>query len=252
MKTGLCSVSFRALPALDVIRLAADAGLDSIEWGGDIHAPPSLGTVALRALGDATRAAGLSVCSYGSYHRLGVSDPSELSDVFAAAKALGAPVVRVWAGAKGSAESSPEERGAVHAAAHEAAALAAREGLCVSFECHPRTLTDDPAEARSLLSEGPADALSIHWQPNPSHDEEWNLAYARAVARRVRIVHCFHWTRGPGDRLNRHPLADGAALWRRRLAALPRSSAGLIEFLPDDDPGLLSREAATLKGILAP
>lgn len=250
MKTGLCSVSFRKLPAAEVIRLAAKAGLDCIEWGGDVHAPPSLGPDALRALGDATRAAGLSVCSYGSYHRLGVSDPAELPAVLAAAKALGAPVVRVWAGAKGTAECSPEERGAVHAAAREAAALAAREGLCISFECHPYTLTDDPAEALSLLAEGPADALSTHWQPNQFHDEEWNLAYARAVARRVRIVHCFHWTTGPDGRVERHPLAEGAALWRHRLAELPPGMVVLAEFLPDDDPSLLPREAATLKSIV--
>ena len=249
MKTGLCSVTFRQLPACEIIRLAAGAGLDCIEWGGDVHAPPSLGADALRALGDATRAAGLSVCSYGSYHRLGVSDPAELPAVLAAAKALGAPIVRVWAGEKGTAESSPGERGAVHAAAREAAAIAAREGLCLSFECHPYTLTDDPAEALSLLSEGSPDALATHWQPNPFHDEAWNLAYARAVANRVRIVHCFHWTPGPGGRVERHPLADGASLWRRRLAALPHDMVVLAEFLPGNDPALLLREAAVLREI---
>lgn len=249
MKTGLCSVSFRQLPASEVIRLAAEAGLDCMEWGGDVHAPPSLGADALRALGDATRAAGLSVCSYGSYHRLGVSDPAELPSVLAAAKALGAPVVRVWAGAKGTAECPPEERKAVHAAAREAAAFAAREGLCLSFECHPHTLTDDPAEALSLLAEGSADALCTHWQPNQFHDEEWNLAYARAVARRVRIVHCFHWTLGRDGRVERHPLADGAALWRRRLAALPTGMVVLAEFLPGDDPARLPVEAAVLREI---
>ena len=122
---GLCSVSFRALPAGEVLRLAAEAGLACIEWGGDVHAPPSLGPDALCALGDATRSAGLAVASYGSYHRLGVSDPADLPAVLAAAKALGAPTVRVWAGGKGTAEATAAERAAVHAAAREAVALAA-------------------------------------------------------------------------------------------------------------------------------
>lgn len=246
---GLCSVSFRPLPAREVLSRAAAAGLDRIEWGGDVHAPPSLGPDALRALGEETRAAGLRVCSYGSYHRLGVSDPAELPGVLAAARALGAPVVRVWAGAKGTAESGAEERGAVHAAARAAAELAAREGLAVSFECHPGTLTDDPEETLSLLREGPPEALGTHWQPNPFHDEAWNLASARALAPRVRAVHVFHWTLDAGGKIVRHPLAAGADIWRRYLAFLPQEAPRLLEFMPGDDPALLPREAAALKAI---
>ena len=249
---GLCSVTFRALPAREVLSLAAAAGLSCIEWGGDVHAPPSLGADALRALGDATRAAGLAVSSYGSYHRLGASDPAELPAVLAAAKALGAPVVRVWAGAKGAAESSAGERAAVHAATRAAAALAAREGLALSFECHPGTLTDDPEETLSLLREGPPEALGTHWQPNQYRDEAWNLACAAALAPRVRAVHVFAWSPGAAGKAVRHGLAEHAPLWRRRFAALPASAPRLLEFLPGDDPALLPREAAALASLSNP
>lgn len=244
---GLCSVSFRALPAGEVLRLAAEAGLACIEWGGDVHAPPSLGPDALRALGDATRSAGLAVASYGSYHRLGVSDPADLPAVLAAAKALGAPTVRVWAGDKATAEATAAERAAVHAAAREAAALAAREGLRISLEFHPFTLTDDPEETLSLLKEGPPEALATHWQPNQFHDEAWNLASAEAVAPRVDAVHVFHWTLGADGKVVRHPLAEGAAIWKRYLAALPADVPRFLEFLPGDDPSLLPQEAASLR-----
>jgi 3-dehydroshikimate dehydratase len=39
MLPGLCSVSFRALPAAEVAERAAAAGLSAIEWGGDVHVP---------------------------------------------------------------------------------------------------------------------------------------------------------------------------------------------------------------------
>lgn len=243
---GLCSVSFRALSALEVMRLAAGAGLSCIEWGGDVHAPPSLGPDALRALGDATRSAGLAVASYGSYHRLGVSDPADLPPVLAAAKALGAPAVRVWAGNKGTEESSAGERAAVHAAARDAAALAAREGLRISLEFHPHTLTDDPEEALALLKEGSGEFFGTHWQPNQFHDEAWNLASAEAVASRVDAVHVFHWTLDDGGKVVRHPLAEGAPVWKRYLAALPSDVPRFLEFLPDDNQMLLPQEAASL------
>ena len=37
--TGLTSVTFRKLDPLQVIQLTKSAGLQSIEWGGDIHVP---------------------------------------------------------------------------------------------------------------------------------------------------------------------------------------------------------------------
>lgn len=40
-RLGLCSVTFRALPAAEVLRLGVAAGLDCVEWGADVHAPPS-------------------------------------------------------------------------------------------------------------------------------------------------------------------------------------------------------------------
>ncbi len=251
-KNGLCSVTFRGLAVNDIVTMARDSGLDCIEWGGDVHAKPSLGIEALRAIGAATRAAGMTVSSYGTYHRLGASDPAELPEILACAKALGAPVVRVWAGDRGSSESSPEWRAAVHAAARNAAAAAAREGLRISLECHINTLTDDPEEALSLLSEGPEESFGMHWQPNQFHDEEWNLEYAGAVSARVNAVHVFNWSLSADGKVVRHPLSDGIPAWRRYLALLPAAAPRLLEFVPGDDPAVLRREAAALEALRRP
>ena len=40
IRPGLCSVTFRSLPVEEVVRHAASAGLEGIEWAGDAHVPP--------------------------------------------------------------------------------------------------------------------------------------------------------------------------------------------------------------------
>ena len=39
IKSGLVSITFRELNPLEIIRLVSKAGLDGIEWGGDVHVP---------------------------------------------------------------------------------------------------------------------------------------------------------------------------------------------------------------------
>lgn len=41
MRTGLVSSTFRKLTPAEVVRRAAQAGLQGIEWGGDIQVPPA-------------------------------------------------------------------------------------------------------------------------------------------------------------------------------------------------------------------
>src|SRR4051812_32305936 len=75
-RTGLCSVTLRRLAVPEVLAAAAAAGLECIEWGGDIHVPPGDSALA-RQVGAATADAGLQVASYGSYFRAG---PETLTD----------------------------------------------------------------------------------------------------------------------------------------------------------------------------
>ena len=53
---GLTSVTFRGLSPAEILRLACRAGLQCVEWGGDVHVPPEDPALA-RRVGDATRAA---------------------------------------------------------------------------------------------------------------------------------------------------------------------------------------------------
>ena len=74
---GLCSITFRSLTADDVIRVACRAGVEGIEWGADVHAPPGGGPT-IAALAARSRDAGVEVVSYGSY--LGMAPPEGADD----------------------------------------------------------------------------------------------------------------------------------------------------------------------------
>ena len=107
MKPGLVSITFRGLTPQQIINGAVDAGVEGIEWGGDVHVPHGELATA-REVAERTRDAGLAVSSYGSYYRFNESDV-QFSHVLATAVALGAPVIRVWAGRQGSADADAAE-----------------------------------------------------------------------------------------------------------------------------------------------
>ena len=95
--TGLVSISFRKETPQTLIRASREAGLEKIEWGGDVHVP--VGDLArAKQVGEETRAAGLDPCAYGSYFRIGISPLDEWQRTIDTALALGAKLIRVWAG----------------------------------------------------------------------------------------------------------------------------------------------------------
>ncbi len=249
MKSGLVSVSFRKLSVIDVARLASEAGLECIEWGGDIHVPHG-DLAAARHAAKVTSDHGLSVSSYGSYLRLGVGGDPSLESVVETAVALEAPTIRVWAGKKGSAEATDADRAAVVESALAAAQLAAAAGLSISYEFHANTLTDTTESAAQLFADTLHDAIHSYWQPPNGVGVQEALASLEVTLPRLSNVHAFHWWPDPSTRL---PLAEGRDRWityldRVRQAGLQPDV--LLEFLPGDDPDLLPSEAATLLKLL--
>lgn len=247
---GLVSITFRQLQPARIVALAREARLASIEWGGDVHAPPGDERRA-RELASMTRDAGLRVSAYGSYHRLRdeAQEDAPFEAVLATALALRAPVIRVWAGAAGPDATPPDERERIFARARRVCAMAAAEGLRVDFEFHRNTLTETSAMARLLLRE--VSGAGLYWQPRNGWTPQENLLALDAVSPRLGNVHCFHWWPSARDRL---PLQDGEAHWRlylERLAALPGEHHVSLEFVRGDSPEQFLRDAATLRAWLA-
>ncbi|MFC4564369.1 sugar phosphate isomerase/epimerase family protein [Nocardiopsis mangrovi] len=248
---GLVSVTFRALTAEEVVDLTREAGLRTIEWGGDVHVPPG-DTGRAREVGDRCRAAGLAVGGYGSYHKAGVTDPAGFPEIVATAVALGAPRVRVWAGTTGSAETGPAQRSRTVADIRRCADLAAQAGIRITVEHHVESLTDDLDSALRMHAEAASPALVPHWQPRESPDVDACLREVTALLPRLESVHAFSW--GDDGYTERLPLGDRADLWRPVLGLLAADGARrevLLEFVQDDSPAAFLRDAAALRDWIA-
>lgn len=253
---GLCSVTMRHLGVEEVARLAAQAGLLAIEWGGDVHVPPGDTVAATRARA-AGESAGLECTSYGSYLLAdGDGAPGTIARVLDTAIALGAPNVRVWA-PFGVEPGSPGTGAVVDAFAAVSTAAAERD-LTIGVEFHGGTLTASAESASALLDAVDAPNLMTYWQPpywlaaRPPADD---ASEVKRLAPRLSHLHVYEWV-GAEDR---RPLADGAARWRAVLDQLrhgpapdrPNPRAAFIEFVAGDDPVTLLRDARTLHELLA-
>lgn len=252
IRPGLCSVTFRELDAERVVELAAEAGLACVEWAGDAHVPPGDTAAAERAR-TLTESAGLAVASYGSYLRFVGTDEefaAESEAVLAAARALGAPRIRVWAGRTGSAETPAAERSRIAARIREVAQAAGAHGIDVGLEFHGRTLTDEIGSTLRLLDEIDRENVLSYWQPHQGMPADQALETLRQVLPRTSTIHVFSWW----PTHQRLPLSARTELWAQAFALLAAEGSNrdaLLEFVPADDPGVLRREAETLRGLIA-
>lgn len=245
--SGLVSITFRQLSVEQIIERVRRCRLDAIEWGGDVHVPH----------GDVTRAdqtrqltldAGLCVASYGSYYRVGHNEPVAFEPVLETALALGAPIVRVWAGKQGSDTADETYWDAVIKDSRRIARLAAAEKIMVSYEYHAKTLTDTCAGTLRLLESVNEPNLLTHWQPVSQRSRERNLEELESIRPYLCHLHAFHWVDG-----RRRPLAEGEADWRDYLKSAwetRRDHGVLIEFVADDEPDNFTADAAALQNVL--
>ena len=245
-RSGLVSVTFRKLSPPEIIDLVVQAGLDGLEWGGDVHVPHGdLAQAAeVRAM---TVDAGLTVAAYGSYYRVGHSETGPFEAILETALALGAPRIRVWPGNRGSEAADADYWAQVVADSRRIADLAAEAAITIVYEFHANTLTDTNDSARKLLETVAHPNVKTYWQPPRYSKPDYNLRGIEMVAPWLDGLHLFTWHTEIGERL---PLADGADHWAQYLASvatLERDMFALLEFVVDDDPVQFLQDAATLK-----
>lgn len=244
MKTGLFSVTFRPKSREEIVDLTVDANLDSILWGGDVHVPH--GELALaRETFELCKSRGIGTEVYGSYYKI---SSDGISTVLDTADALGSKVVRIWAGTKGSADTSEDERLALTEQLKLDADTARDRGFTLAFEYHGGTLTDDAESALRLLREADRDNVRLHWQPNQFRDFEFNKKACRLVAPYVDAVHVFAWS---GH--DKFPLSTQQHEWFTYfdiLAEHGNCSLAALEFVPVECREDLLRDAETLHKML--
>ncbi|MBQ2865147.1 MAG: TIM barrel protein [Clostridia bacterium] len=244
MKTGLVSVSFRKHTASEIITAAADAGLECIEWGSDVHAKYD-DIEALEHIARMQAEHKLYCSSYGTYFRLGQDDLALLPEYIKAARMLGTNILRLWCGVKSTWEYQKCEKAALFEDCRAAAAVAERAGVKLCLECHRNTYTETKEGALELMQAVSSPAFRMYWQPNQGRSVSENIEYASLLAPYIEHIHVFQWK---GD--DKFPLADGVDEWRQYLGAAGGEHTLLLEFMPDGRIESLPQEAESLCKII--
>lgn len=243
---GLVSISFRSLTPESVIKICKSAGLAAIEWGTDSHVKSAESATAVYNAG---KKCNILPCSCGSYYKLGVSPAEDLRVVLDIARGLHTDTVRIWGGNRGSAELTEADFQKMIKEGYAAAELADSYGITLCLECHPHTVTDRYESELRFLNAVDHPRLCTYWQPNQFESLSYNLEAAEALAGKTRMIHVFAWSQTERFLLEQH-----AEIWARYLSVFGRSGrtyGALLEFMPDDRPESLVREADTLKKLLS-
>ena len=240
-KLGLVSVSFRGCSPTEILTAMKAAGLDYIEWGSDVHAPPGKA----EELALLQKSYGIACCSYGTYFRLGVTPMEELPAYIAAAKRLGTDILRLWCGNKNSEEYTEEEKEELFSACRAAADIAEESGVVLCMECHNKTYTNRKEAAFELMQTVGSESFRMYWQPNQHRTEAENLEYAGLLSSYTVNIHVFNW-KGK----EKYPLGDAKALWKKYLDCFDTDRALLLEFMPDGKLETLTAEAGALREII--
>lgn len=246
INTGLVSVTFRQLSPEEIVKLLEKAGLDAVEWGGDIHVPHGdFGRA--EEVRKISSAGGIKIAAYGSYYRAGCHDEKvgSFEGVLKTAVSLEAPTIRIWAGNKGSGEADEEWWKRVIEDSSAAAELAAKEGITVSFEFHRNTLTDNAKAAKRLIEGIGHPNIRSYWQPPIGESVEERIAGLDTVEPWLSNIHAYYW-----NDVERRPLSEGCEEWKLYLEKAARISGQhyiLMEFVKNDSPEQFLEDAAVLK-----
>lgn len=238
---GMVSATFRSLPASEVLSLCQKANLSSIEWSEGNHVrlgeDDQAKELAIRCNGE-----GVSVVALGSYYKLGMG--MDFHPVLSLAKAIGAPLIRIWAGTKPSVAVDASEFSALAAEAEMVGKAAKEEGMTVAYEWHKNSLTDTNASAMKLLEATPScDTL---WQPTVALSPDERCDGLSHLGTRLRNLHVYYWD----DEGKRRPLSEGKDLWQRYFATVSGDHHVLLEFVMDNSPERFLEDAKTLEGMV--
>ncbi len=179
MKAGLCTIAFKKKSVDEITGMAARAGADGIElWGQPSHVSYPIEYGELEKTAEKIRSAGMTVCAFGSYFRPGtevVFDGEEVTpeNQVEATRAVGAEIIRIWAGNKEYDIATAEEREIAYAGIREIADLAARHEITVVLERHSGTLTHGWAAPETVLKEIDHPRVFLNYQAvSPASAEE--------------------------------------------------------------------------------
>ena len=252
IRAGLCSVTFRNLSSSQVIFACVENGLQTIEWGGDIHCPHG-DTLVATSLRRSCKDAGIDIPSYGSYFRM---DPEcaqpDFRHVLDSALALGVSTIRVWAGRRSSLQMDESYRHRLVEEIRRIGSLAESAGCSIGIEYHRHTATDTNSHAMQLLAEVQHPAVKVYWQPRELTPVHERIEGLRMIRQWLCHLHVFNWV---GTPVQRRPLGEAVGEWEQYLSeaikeGLDQGICAYLEFVPGDSLDSLRVEAQSLKALL--
>lgn len=248
INTGIVSVTFRKLGPREIIDLTIKAGLGGIEWGGDIHVPHG-DIKRAKEVCKMTKEAGLRIASYGSYYHVGSEEELLFEQVVDSAIALESPMIRVWAGNKGSLEADESWWEKVVNDTIRISEMARAVNKTISFEYHKHSLTDTCESAVKLIEMVKDENVKLYWQPDVEKNSNENKEALENILDWISNIHVFYW-----DKEGRQPLMNGESEWLEYLDVIKRSGRDhycLLEFVKGDSSEQFLDDAKTMKDFLA-
>lgn len=241
---GMTSVTFRKKSIDEVIKITNEAGLDGIEWGGDVHVPPGE-LFKAKEIAKKTREAGLQVLSYGSYHTLMQNDVGDFKKVLKTANMMGTNCIRIWAGKADINKVTREEFIKASQELKLICKMAYEDGVFISLEKHRKTLTHTTKSTLKLLQLADCINLGTYWQPSLELSVEDNVKSISLLKPYISNIHVFKWN----DRKERFLLSEGKE-WQFYISELNsdiNNQSFILEFVKGDSDEIFLKDAATLK-----
>ena len=162
MRFGFTSTSLRQIKDLKkIVDIAKKSGAQCVEWGGDIHVTDITSARKAKELCDD---AGIRICSYGSYYRVGDCNMAEWEKICEIAGEMNAKSVRVWLGKADSEKTDDETYAKLVEDAKSMCAVAARYGLDVCPECHGNTYNNNTDAFLKIREDVGCDNFTTYFQ----------------------------------------------------------------------------------------
>ena len=182
---------------------------------------------------------------------MGTDNPEigSFDEILKTAVKLKAPLIRVWAGDRGSKEADEDWRKEVIRESREIASRASEKDIKIAYEYHDGTLTDTKKSAIKLLNEVDHDNIYCYWQPPHGMDVNSRLISLKEIGEYLTNIHVFYW-----ESHQRYPLIKAKKDWikyLREVSNLPGTHYAMLEFVKNDDPEQFFEDAKVLKEIVA-
>lgn len=139
-KLGVASVTFRNKTVEEVVRIAKNAGVSYIEWGGDVHVKTLEDARKVKKLCDENE---IKISSYGTYYRVGFGNDESRKSVCEIASEMGASSIRVWLGNKDSEKTDAQEYENLLSDLRNLCETAKEYSILVCPECHDNTFNNN-------------------------------------------------------------------------------------------------------------